>query len=147
MAADLPVGRGDPGEVNKKRSNQIDVLVGARVRARRLEIHMTQQALGNTLGVTFQQIQKYEKGTNRIGASSLQQIADTLNVSVSYFFKGSDDVEPLPLAGDENGVLQFVQSGQVVALNEAFQNIADSTVRKRVISLVRAIAHSEPIDG
>ena len=147
MAADLPAGGSDLDEVNKKRSNQVDVLVGARVRARRLEIEMTQERLGGTLGITFQQIQKYEKGSNRIGASRLQQIAQTLNVPVSYFFEGADDIKPLPLAGEENGVLQFVQSNQGVTLNSAFNNINDSNVRKRVISLVQAIAKHEAGEG
>ena len=146
MSADLPASGGDPEDVNKKRSNQIDASVGARVRARRLEIEMTQQGLGGTLGITFQQIQKYEKGANRIGASRLQLIAQTLNVPVSYFFEGADGVEPLPLAGEENGVLEFVQSGQGMALNSAFHSIADPNVRKRVINLVKAIAGNEASD-
>src|SRR3954468_15383406 len=75
--------------VAKKPPNPIDRHVGSRVRMRRMMIGMSQERLGDALGLTFQQVQKYEKGTNRIGASRLQQIAEILQVPVSYFFEGS----------------------------------------------------------
>ena len=73
----------------KKAPNPIDKHVGARVRMRRMMLSMSQEKLGDALGLTFQQVQKYEKGTNRIGASRLQQIANILQVPVSFFFEGA----------------------------------------------------------
>src|ERR1700677_2015913 len=73
----------------KKAPNPIDKHVGSRVRMRRMMLGMSQEKLGNNLGLTFQQVQKYEKGTNRIGASRLQQISHILQVSVSFFFEGA----------------------------------------------------------
>src|ERR1700674_3906954 len=78
--------------VAKKAPNPIDKHVGSRVRMRRMMLGMSQEKLGNALGLTFQQVQKYEKGANRIGASRLQQIAHILQVSVSFFFEGAPSV-------------------------------------------------------
>src|SRR5271165_2241955 len=80
----------DPPEMaSKKQPNPIDIHVGSRVRLRRMMLGMSQEKLGENLGITFQQIQKYEKGTNRIGASRLQHIARVLSMPVSYFFEGA----------------------------------------------------------
>src|SRR5580698_7105343 len=76
----------------KKAPNPIDKHVGSRVRMRRMMLGMSQEKLGNALGLTFQQVQKYEKGTNRIGASRLQQIAHIVQVPVSFFFEGAPNV-------------------------------------------------------
>ena len=78
----------------KKAPNPIDKHVGSRVRMRRMMLGMSQEKLGNALGLTFQQVQKYEKGTNRIGASRLQQIAQILQVQVAFFFEGAPTVGP-----------------------------------------------------
>ena len=75
--------------IAKKAPNPIDKHVGSRVRMRRMMLGMSQEKLGNNLGLTFQQVQKYEKGTNRIGASRLQQISQILQVPVSFFFEGA----------------------------------------------------------
>src|SRR6187431_2424895 len=75
--------------IAKKAPNPTDKHVGARVRMRRIMLGMSQEKLGDALGLTFQQVQKYEKGTNRIGASRLQQISDILKVPVSFFFEGA----------------------------------------------------------
>jgi transcriptional regulator with XRE-family HTH domain len=84
------VRRVDTSEMaSKKQPNPIDVHVGSRVRLRRMMLGMSQEKLGENLGITFQQIQKYEKGTNRIGASRLQHIARVLSMPVSYFFEGA----------------------------------------------------------
>jgi len=87
---------------HKKSPNAIDVHVGARVRLRRMMLGLSQEKLGEHLGITFQQIQKYEKGTNRIGASRLQAIARVLSVPVAFFFEGApgggDGHEPMPTA-------------------------------------------------
>jgi transcriptional regulator with XRE-family HTH domain len=73
----------------KKVPNPIDVHVGSRVRNRRLELGMSQEKLGTALGLTFQQVQKYEKGTNRIGGSRLQHLSGILQVTIAYFFEGT----------------------------------------------------------
>src|SRR6185503_7237023 len=84
---------------NQKKPNPTDVHVGSRVRLRRMMLGMSQEKLGENLGITFQQIQKYEKGTNRIGASRLQHIARVLTVPVSFFFEDA----PGALPGDASG--------------------------------------------
>src|SRR3977135_1506695 len=76
----------------KKAPNPVDRHVGSRVRMRRMMLSMSQEKLGDALGLTFQQVQKYEKGTNRIGDSRLQQIANTLQVTVAFFFEGAPDL-------------------------------------------------------
>src|SRR4026209_2157183 len=78
----------------KKAPNPIDKHVGSRVRMRRMMLAMSQEKLGDALGLTFQQVQKYEKGTNRIGASRLQQISNILKVPVSFFFEGAPNIHP-----------------------------------------------------
>ena len=80
----------------KKAPNPTDKHVGARVRMRRMMLGMSQEKLGDSLGLTFQQVQKYEKGTNRIGASRLQQMSGILQVPVSFFFEGAPRPAPLP---------------------------------------------------
>ena len=130
---------------NKKQPNPIDIHVGSRVRLRRMMLGMSQEKLGEQLGITFQQIQKYEKGTNRIGASRLQHIARVLSVPVAFFF---EDAPPTP-TGDNtsfqeptstNYVVDFLSSSEGIQLNKAFVRIKDAHQRRRVIDLVRAMA-------
>src|ERR1700709_2513327 len=88
---------------NKKKPNPIDIHVGSRIRLRRTMLGMSQEKLGESLGITFQQIQKYEKGTNRIGASRLQHIARVLAMPVSYFFDGAPGLAAAPVQQDGLG--------------------------------------------
>jgi transcriptional regulator with XRE-family HTH domain len=109
---------------------------------RRLMMSMSQEKLGEKLGLTFQQVQKYEKGTNRIGASRLQHIAQILKVPVSFFFEGvsgkqSEDWSKAPVA---DYVSDFLSSSDGLALTKAFTNIKDSKLRRRVVDLVEEIA-------
>ena len=135
---------------NKKKPNPIDTHVGSRVRLRRTMLGMSQEKLGEALGITFQQVQKYEKGSNRIGASRLQNIADVLKVPVSYFFEDAPGSATTPRGGlEENGtdyVVDFLSTAEGLQLNRAFVRIADPKVRKRVIDLVRSLAdsHDDP---
>lgn len=137
----------------KKVPNPIDRYVGSRVRMRRILLGMSQEKLGEALGLTFQQIQKYEKGTNRIGASRLQQISTTLNVPPAFFFDGA------PLQTDVAGgrgelgvaeeasssfVLDFIATTEGLQLNKAFARIQDPKVRKRIIDLVASLAEEGP---
>jgi transcriptional regulator with XRE-family HTH domain len=137
----------------KKIPNPIDRHVGSRVRMRRILLCMSQEKLGEALGLTFQQIQKYEKGTNRIGASRLQQISRTLNVPPAFFFDGvppNDDAggarHEFAVAEDASSstfVLDFIATTEGMNLNKAFARIRDPKVRKRIIDLVASIASEE----
>ena len=136
---------------NKKQPNPIDIHVGSRVRLRRMMLGMSQERLGENLGITFQQIQKYEKGTNRIGASRLQHIARVLTVPVSFFFEDA----PGGVPADSNGmaeqpsasyVVDFLSSSEGIQLNKAFIRIKDAKLRRKVIELVRAMAGTDEDD-
>lgn len=129
---------------NKKQPNPIDIHVGSRVRLRRMMLSMSQEKLGERLGITFQQIQKYEKGTNRIGASRLQHIARVLSVPVAFFF---EDAPGTP--GEAGGmsdhpqtshVVDFLSSSEGIQLNKAFVRIKSPKLRRRVIDLIRGMA-------
>lgn len=127
--------------MNKKQPNPIDVHVGARVRLRRMMIGMSQEKLGDALGITFQQIQKYEKGTNRIGASRLQHAARVLKVPVSFFFEDAPGAVPgVTNSPNASYVVDFLSSPEGVQLNKAFIRIKDAKLRRKVIELVRAMA-------
>jgi transcriptional regulator with XRE-family HTH domain len=125
----------------KKAPNPTDKHVGARVRMRRMMLGMSQEKLGEHLGITFQQIQKYEKGTNRIGASRLQQIAHILQVPVSFFFEGAPGVpgqqpDGLAEAPSPAYVSDFLATSDGLALTKAFMRIKDAKLRRRIVDLV-----------
>jgi transcriptional regulator with XRE-family HTH domain len=133
--------------MNAKTPNAIDAYVGARMRTRRLLLGMSQERLAEQIGVTFQQVQKYEKGVNRIGASRLQRIAEVPCTSPSYFFE-QEDTEPPTLNGIDlpqsaDPVSEFLNSKEGLALNQAFLKITDGRVRETIISLVKAMAQAE----
>lgn len=132
--------------VNKKKPNPIDIHVGSRIRLRRNMLGMSQEKLGESLGITFQQIQKYEKGTNRVGASRLQAIAAVLQVPVSFFFEdapGPDAANGLSEDSSTSYVVDFLNSSEGLQLNRAFVQITDQKVRRKVIDLVRALGNAE----
>ena len=135
---------------SKKQPNPIDIHVGSRVRLRRMMLSMSQEKLGEHLGIKFQQIQKYEKGTNRIGASRLQHIARVLQVPVSFFFEDAPgtpgDVTGMSEAPQTQHVVDFLSSSEGIQLNRAFVRIKDAKLRRRVIDLVRGIAGDEQAD-
>lgn len=134
---------------SKKSPNPIDIHVGSRVRLRRMMLGMSQEKLGEHLGITFQQIQKYEKGTNRIGASRLQAIARVLNVPVAFFFEDAPGMTPV--AGNQgfdeaqgaSYVVDFLSSSEGLSLNKAFVRIKDAKVRRKIVELVRSVAGEE----
>lgn len=131
-----------------KQPNPIDVHVGSRLKLRRTMMGMTQEKLGDALGVSFQQVQKYEKGANRIGASRLQEIARILDVPVSFFFEDAKQAVEPPAARVEFGFAEDVgtfdgprgSSSEAHALAKAFTRIADARIRRRVIDLVETLA-------
>src|SRR6201996_9029608 len=131
--------------VPKKQANPIDVQVGNRVRIRRMLIGMSQERLGDLLGLTFQQVQKYEKGVNRIGAGRLFEVARILNVPVDFFYEGLATNQPGPGEPEAAAppVMEFVSSGEGLQLSLAFMKIKDSKVRKRVLDLVKSLADEE----
>ena len=122
----------------------VDAQVGERGRARRQELGLSQSKLAEALGITFQQIQKYEKGRNRIGSSRLQMIADTLRVTPSYFFTGLPEHKPGHGSAHPTAFIQkFVASEDGMALIQAFRKISRSDVRRRIIALVESLAGPE----
>jgi transcriptional regulator with XRE-family HTH domain len=129
----------------KKAPNPIDKHVGSRVRMRRMMLSMSQEKLGDALGLTFQQVQKYEKGTNRIGASRLQQISHILQVPVAFFFEGAPNLpgqatDGLREAPSPAYVSDFLAPSEGLALTKAFMRIKEPKLRRRVVELVKEIA-------
>jgi len=127
-----------------KKPNPVDTHVGSRVRLRRMLLGMSQERLGNAMGLTFQQVQKYEKGVNRIGASRLFHISRILDVPVQFFFEEAPQLDGPAVAGmaepeSQTFILEFLNSREGLELNRAFVKIGDPKVRKSVVDLVRAL--------
>ena len=132
----------------KKAPSPVDKHVGQRVRLRRIQAGMSQERLGEALGVTFQQVQKYEKGTNRISSSRLQHIARVLGVAVAYFFDGAPREEGTPagaFAEDQqaNYTVDILSTPEGVALARAFASINDPKVRRKIVDLVTTIVEGQ----
>ncbi len=128
----------------------IDRHVGNRVRIRRLDLGISQQELAGELGLTFQQVQKYEKGANRIGASRLYQLAMCLRVSVNFFFEGLDGADS---RDDQNHLMAAFKAAsprfgarEFVDLNRAFQSIENEDLKKIILALVEAVAEKQEDD-
>ena len=128
----------------KKSPNPTDKHVGNRVRERRLALGMSQSKLAEAVGVTFQQIQKYEKGTNRISGSRLQQFANIMKVSVPLFFEGGPNApsqrKAKAIAPSITNVSEFISSSDGLALIKAFRQIKDAKLRRGIVNLVEQIA-------
>lgn len=136
--------------------NSIDKYVGARVKARRKSLAMTQATLGEKLDLTFQQVQKYERGSNRISASKLLVIAQTLDAPISFFFDGlEEEAAELPTTGFSenldsenaitNDILTFASSKEGRDLNQAFSRIDDPDIRRQFVFMVQSIAKGQKI--
>jgi transcriptional regulator with XRE-family HTH domain len=132
--------------MSTKAPNPVDKYVGSRVRMRRIMLGMSQEKLGEALGLTFQQVQKYEKGTNRVGASRLQQISEILQVPVSFLFDGG----PSGMANSANFgesspayISDFLATSEGLALTRAFTRIPDAKLRRSIVELVEQIAARE----
>ena len=133
----------------KKAPNPTDKHVGARVRMRRMMLSMSQEKLGDALGLTFQQVQKYEKGANRIGASRLQQIANILQVPVAFFFEGAPNHDAHPTGSisevpSPNYVSDFLATSDGLALTKSFMRIKNPKLRRRIVDLVEQMAVDQP---
>lgn len=141
------------GRTPQGNPNPVDVHVGARIRLRRTLLGMSQERLGDALGLTFQQVQKYERGTNRVGASRLWDLSRVLDVPISFFYEDmSEDVagkSPRLIAGleDEPEALEAdpLSKRETLELVRAYYRIQDPTVRKRVFDLAKALAAA--VDG
>jgi transcriptional regulator with XRE-family HTH domain len=120
----------------KKSSNLTDRHVGSRVRMRRLMLHLSQERLADALGVTFQQVQKYEKGRNRISASRLQQMSDILQVPVPFFFEGAPGSDARSGAGVPDDITAFLATTDGLALAKAFMQIRKTKLRRCIVDMV-----------
>ena len=140
---------GEPAK-SSRRPNPIDVHVGSRVRLQRMLLSMSQEKLGEKLGLTFQQVQKYEKGINRIGASRLFELSRVLSVPIQFFY------DEAPGASSTNGtatgfsepaaesyIVNFLSSREGLELNKAFVRIEDPKVRRSIVELVRNLASDD----
>jgi transcriptional regulator with XRE-family HTH domain len=152
-----PAGDKRDDEHNARKANTMDAHVGLRLRQRRTLVGMSQERLGELLGLTFQQVQKYEKGSNRIGASRLFEIAKILGVPVQHFFEqasassygsGADtDVGPVASSFAEDGdsadqAADLMRSREGLELMRAFSRISDPRVRRSILDLVRKLSSS-----
>jgi transcriptional regulator with XRE-family HTH domain len=145
MSRENAVEELEPEDRGSRRANPIDVHVGSRVRLRRMLLGMSQEKLGEHLGLTFQQIQKYEKGINRIGASRLFDLAKVLGVPVQFFYEelpvsGGDGATGFAERPAESYAIEFLGSREGLELNKAFARISDPRVRRSIVELVRAFA-------
>jgi transcriptional regulator with XRE-family HTH domain len=140
MRGSMAVRHAAGGNVMKKRSGDPrDVEIGKRIRALRLERGLSQTELGNLLGITFQQIQKYEKGANRVAAGRLERIAEALEVPITFFYSGSDK----RAKADEDSVdvgLSFLETAGAVRLVRAYSKIGDRRMRRALVELTERIA-------
>jgi transcriptional regulator with XRE-family HTH domain len=121
----------------------IDVHVGTRVRLRRNMLGMSQEKLGEAIGLTFQQVQKYERGANRIAASRLYELGKLLDVPVSFFYDDTDPVRAPPVSKTEAVVPGSLSSPDTLELVDAYYGIADSAVRRRMFDLAKSLALTE----
>ena len=131
-----------------KSPNPIDKHVGARLRMRRMLVGMSQEKLGQSVGITFQQVQKYEKGTNRVSASRMHQIGQVLGVPVEYFYEGAPSVEGGPAGFAESPGASYqaenlLSTSEGIQLMRAFTRIADARVRRKIVDLAEALAEAE----
>lgn len=151
MASDETTDRGGGAERGEHRPSPIDVHVGARVRLRRTLLGMSQEKLGEALGLTFQQIQKYERGVNRIGASRLFDLSRVLDVPISFFFDDMPDA-----LGGSRGLMRTgldapqeaseddtLHRRETLELVRAYYRITDPAVRKRVFDLIKSLTPTD----
>ena len=148
MAQNAMINNGEEAlRGGSRRANPMDVHVGTRVRLRRMLLGMSQEKLGEHLGLTFQQVQKYEKGVNRIGASRLFDLAKVLGVPVQFFYDEapagvmtSGYAQGFAEKPGESYVVEFLGSREGLELNKAFSRITDAKKRRSIVDLVKLIA-------
>jgi transcriptional regulator with XRE-family HTH domain len=142
-----PKHRGMTAGSPTKEPQDVDRHVGARMRMQRMLVGMSQEKLGQACGITFQQIQKYEKGMNRMGASRLHQIARILQVPVEFFYEGApsgpDSDGPVNVDRSSRAMTDFLATSEGLELVKAFMAVKDAKVRRRIIDLTKAVASGE----
>lgn len=118
-----------------------DIYVGSRIRLQRTFLRITQTALGERLGITFQQIQKYENGKNRVSPSRIHQISEIFQVPISFFFPDGGQTEPVSQSIERSDEISlFLQTAEGRELNHAFRRIRDPKVRRAVVALAKSMA-------
>jgi transcriptional regulator with XRE-family HTH domain len=141
-------------EKGSRRPNPLDAHVGSRVRMRRMLLGISQEKLGERLGLTFQQVQKYEKGVNRIGASRLFDLSTVLDVPIQFFFDeapvgASSRVHAVPGFAEavpaDGRIMEFLGTREGLALNKAFARIQDPKTRRAILELVRSLAGEDDV--
>ena len=127
-----------------RRLNSVDVHVGRRIRAARLAKGMSQERLAESLGVTFQQVQKYEKGVNRVGAGRLHYLAKTLTVPISYFFEDAAGVELMPATNEGfDAITEALSTKEGIRIARALARIREPEVRRRIADLLDAMVTAQ----
>ncbi len=139
--------------MNKRQPDPVDIHVGSRLRMRRMLVGMSQEKLSESLGLTFQQVQKYEKGVNRIGASRLYKISQILSVPVNFFFENipnneeQENKQGFSENPKDNFTYDFMNSAEGFQLGQAFSLIKDVRLRRRIIELVRAMSDNKDLSS
>ena len=132
---------------NSANPDPIDTHVGSRIRLRRTMMGLSQEKLADAVGITFQQVQKYENGSNRVGASRLYNISNVLDVPVDFFFEGYEENSgPSLMAAEESGGMdmkKIMESRETVELLRCYYTIKDEAVRKKVFEMIKSIANTE----
>ncbi len=129
--------------------NPVDIHVGTRIRLRRKLMKMSQEKLGDQLGVTFQQVQKYERGSNRVGASRLWKLAQVLDVPINFFYDGlGSESDTAEFADNDQTpvVYNFINSSDGVSLAKAVSKIKNKAVRRQILELARSLAKDESLE-
>ena len=139
-----PAALNAPQLNDDRKPNPIDLHVGGKVRLRRKMLGISQERLADDLGLTFQQVQKYERGANRVSASKLYEIAKSLQCGIGYFFEGLPDPasassELLEDSGQEISIHDFLMTGEGIELAALFPRIKRGKVRRRILDLVRSM--------
>jgi transcriptional regulator with XRE-family HTH domain len=130
----------------KSLQNSLDAYIGKRVKARRFFLGISQEKLGSYLGITFQQIQKYEKGVNRISASTLYNIANILAVDISYFIEGYRQAPSLGEESEPVYKMDQARKKEMAELLRSFQKVTNPIIRKKILDLIKSIASAQKFD-
>jgi transcriptional regulator with XRE-family HTH domain len=126
--------------MTRRDPNYVDAHVGSRVRMRRQLIGMSQEKLGDLLGITFQQVQKYERGANRVSASRLHHMSKVLGVAIQFFFDGLPEERDGFAEAGSNPLLDAAASPEGIQLNRIFAEVADANKRKLIVAMAKTIA-------
>src|SRR5258705_224024 len=134
----------DKPETLERSPNPVDRHVGLRIRMRRKELGISQERLADSIGLTFQQVQKYERAANRVSASKLWEMARVLNASIGYFYEGLGDVLEAPGSNlPREAVQEFLMTPEGIELASTFPKIPRGRVRRKILDLVRAMAEEQ----